>query len=90
MWTENFQIYKLDLEKAKGPEFNLPTSIESSRKQENSRKTFTSASLILLKPLTMWITMNCGKFSKKWEYQTTCPVSRMQVKKQQLELDIEQ
>jgi len=45
------------------------------------------------KPLTVWITTNCGKFWKRWEYQTTLPASWeicMQVKKQQLELDIEQ
>ena len=45
------------------------------------------------KPLTVWITTNCGKFFKRWEYQTTWPASWeicMQVKKQQLELDIEQ
>ena len=45
------------------------------------------------KPLTMWITTNCGKFFKKWEYQTTIPASWemcMQAKKQQLELDMEQ
>ena len=47
----------------------------------------------MLKPLTVWITINCGKFFKIWEYQTTLPVSckaTMQVKKQQLELDMEQ
>ena len=45
------------------------------------------------KPLTVWITRNCGKFWKRWEYQTTLPASWeicMQVKKQQLELDVEQ
>ena len=45
------------------------------------------------KPLTVWITTNCGKFFKRWEYQTTWPASwetYMQVKKQQLELDMEQ
>ena len=45
------------------------------------------------KPLTMWITINCGKFWKRWEYQTTWPASRetcMQVRKQQLQLDMEQ
>ena len=45
------------------------------------------------KPLAVWITTNCGKFFKKWEYQTTWPASWeicMQVKKQQLELDMEQ
>ena len=45
------------------------------------------------KPLTMWITINYGKFFKRWEYHTTLPASweiYMQVKKQQLELDMEQ
>ena len=45
------------------------------------------------KALTVWITTNCGKFFKKWEYQTTWPASLeicMQVKKQQLELDVEE
>ena len=42
-------------------------------KQENSRK--TSASLTTLKPLTVWITINCGKFFMRWEYQTILPVS---------------
>ena len=56
-------------------------------------KTSTSASLTMLKPLTVCITANCGQFLKKWEYQTTLPAFWkicMQVKKQQLELDMEQ
>ena len=57
-WTENFQVYKLDLEKAEELEIKLPTSIGSQKKQENSRKTSTSASLTMLKPLTLWITTN--------------------------------
>ena len=80
--NENFLMYKLDLEKAEEPE-----------KQVNSRKASTSASLTMLKTLTMWITTNCGKFLKRWEYQTTwlafweiC----MQVNKKQLEPDMEQ
>ena len=51
-------MYKLDLEKAEEPEIKLPTSVESSKKQENSRKTSTSVSLTTLKPLTVWITTN--------------------------------
>ena len=60
-------------------------------KQESSRKTSISALLTMPKPLAVWITKNCGKFWKRWEYQTwpasweTC----MQVRKQRLELDIE-
>ena len=91
-WTKNFQMYKLDLEKAEEPDIKLPTSVGSSTKQESSRKTSTSALLTTPKPLTVWITINCGKFFKRWEYQTTWPASWeicMQVKKQQLELDME-
>ena len=55
--TENFQIFKMDLEKAEKPEIKLPTSAESLKKQENSR-TSTSASLTMPKPLTLWITTN--------------------------------
>ena len=67
------------------PEIKLPTSVGSQKKQENSRKTSTSPSLTMLKSLTVWITTNCGKFWKSWEYQTTWSVSWeicMQVKKQ--------
>ena len=68
-------------------------SAGSLKKQENSRKTPTSALLTMPKSLTMWITINCGKFFKRWEYQTTWPASWescMQVKKQQLERYMEQ
>src|SRR5574340_926181 len=61
----NFQMFKLDLEKAEEPEIKLPTSVGSSKKQESSRKTPTSALLTTPKPLTVWITTNCGKFLKK-------------------------
>ena len=93
MWTVNFQMFKLDLEKAEEPEIRLPTSARSLKKQESSRKTSISALLAIVKPLTVWITTNCGKFFKSWEYQITLPASWeicMQVKKQQLELDMEQ
>ena len=89
----NFQMFKLDLEKAEKPEIKLPTSAGSSKKQESSRKTSTSAFLTMPKPSTVWMTINCGKFWKRWEYQTTWPASLeicMQVRKQQLELDMEQ
>ena len=61
--------------KAEEPEIKLPTSVGYQKKQENSRKTSTSASLTTLKPLTLWITTNCGKFFKRWECQTTLPAS---------------
>ena len=60
--SQNFQMFKLDLEKAEEPEIKLPTSVGSSRKQESSRKISTSALLTMPKPLTVWITLNCGKF----------------------------
>ena len=60
--NHDFQMFKLDLEKAEEPEIKLPTSIGSQKKQENSRKISTSALLTTLKPLTVWITANCGKF----------------------------
>ena len=53
-------MFKLGLEKAAEAEIKLPTSVESSKKQESSRK--TSAVLTMPKPLTVWITINCGKF----------------------------
>ena len=83
---------KLVLEKAEEQEIKLPTPAGSSKKQESSRKTSISALLTMPKPLTMWITINCGEFWKRWEYQTTWPASWeicMQVRKQQLELDME-
>ena len=92
-WTGNPQTFKLDLEKAEEPEIKLPTSIGPSKKQENSRKTSTSSLLTTPKPVTVWIKTNCGKFLKRWEYQTTWPASWetcMQAKKQPLELDMEQ
>ena len=86
-------LFKLVLEKAEEPEIKLPTSAGSSKKQESSRKTSITALLTMPKPLTVWITINCGKFWKRCKYQTTWPTSwetRMQVRKQQLELDMEQ
>ena len=103
MWTMNFQMFKLVLEKAEEPEIKLPTSAGSSKKQESSRKISTkqessrktsiSALLTMPKPSTVWITINCGKFWKRWEYQTTWPTSWetcMYVRKKQLELDMDQ
>ena len=62
-------------------------------KQESSRKTSISGLLTMPKPLTVWITINSGKLWKRWEYQTTWPASWetcIQVRKKQLELDMEQ
>ena len=60
--TVNFQMFKLDLEKAEKPQIKLPTSVGSSKKQESSRKISISALLTMPKPLTVRITINCGKF----------------------------
>ena len=84
---------QLVLVKAEEPETKLPISVGSLKKQESSRKTSISALLTMPKPLTVWITVKCGKFWKRWEYQTTWPASWeicMQVRKQWLELDMEQ
>ena len=66
-WTLNFEMFKLVLEKAEEPEIKLPASAGSLKKQESSRKTSISALLTMPKPLTVWITINCGKFWKSWE-----------------------
>jgi len=92
MWIENFQMYKLGFKEAEEPEIKLWTFVVSWRKQGGSRETSTSASLTMLKSLTVWITTT-GKFLKRWKYQSTLTAfweTCMQVKKQQLELDMEQ
>ena len=62
---------QLALEKAEEPEIKFPTSAGSSKRQKSSRKTSISALLTMPKPWTVWIARNCGKFWKRWEYQTT-------------------
>ena len=84
---------QVNFERVEEPEIKLPTSVGSSKKQENSRRTSTSALLTMPKPLTLWITTNCGKFLNRWEYQTTWPASCeicLQDRKQQLKLEMEQ
>jgi len=92
MWTMNTDV-QAGFRKGRGTRDQIPTSAGSWKKQESSRKTSISALLTKPKPLTVWITINSGKFWKRWEYQTTWPASWetcMQVRKQQLELDMEQ
>ena len=90
MWIKNFQMYKLGLEKAAESEIKLPTLIGSWRSQGTSTKTSNSASLKAFDCVDhdkLW------KFLKRWEYQTTLLVYWeicVRVKKQQLELDMEQ
>ena len=55
-------MFKLVLEKAEEPEIKLTTSVGLSKKQDSSRRTSISALLTMPKPLTVWITINCGKF----------------------------
>ena len=79
--------------KGRGIRDQIANIVGLSRKQESSRKRSISALLTMPKPLTVWITTSSGKFWKRWEYQTTWPGSWetcMQVRKQQLELDMEQ
>ena len=64
-------MFKLVLEKAEEPEIKLPTSAGSWKKQESSRKASISTLLTMPKPLTVWITINCEKFFKRWESQNT-------------------
>ena len=88
----NFQMFKLDLEKAEEPEIKF-ANIHWIIKKKSSRKTSTSALLTTPNPLTVWITTNYGKFLKRLKYQTTWHASWeicIQVKKQQLECDTEQ
>ena len=59
--------------KGRGTRYHMPTSVGLLKKQKSSRKTCTSALLTMPKPLTVWITTNCGKFWKRWEYQSSWP-----------------
>ena len=98
MWFKAYKpFYSLTMDLKGIPKedanIKLPISVGLSKKQESSRKTSISALLTMPKPLTVWITTDCGKFLKRWEYQTTWPASWqicMQFGKQQLELDMEQ
>ena len=82
---------KLGFKEAEEPEIKLPICLEPWRKQRSSKNKKKSDTLTTLK-LTAWFKTNCGKFLKRWEYQTTLPVSWetcIQVKKQQLEPDMD-
>ena len=88
----NFQMFKLDLPKAEEPEIKLPTSAGSLKKQEFQNNIYFcfidyARAFDCVDHNKLW------KFFKRWEYQTTWPASSetsMQVRKQQLELDMEQ
>ena len=88
----NFQMFKLVLEKAQEPEIKFQHPLDH-RKSKRVLEKHLSALVTMPKTLTVWITINCGKFWKRWAYQTIWPASWeicMQVRKQQLELDMEQ
>ena len=89
-WTKNFQMYKLGLEKAEEAKIiaNIRWITEKARELQKN----VSFCFIDYTKAFVWITTNCGKFFKRWEYQTTLPVSWETctwVKKEQLELDME-
>ena len=69
----DFQMFKLDLEKAEEPEIELPTPVGLLKLQESSRKSSTSALLTTPKPLTLRMKANYGKFFKRWDYHTALP-----------------
>ena len=93
MWAKNFEMFKLDLEKEEEPErdqiANIHWIIEKARElQKNIYFCFIDYAKAFV-----WITRNCEKFFKRWEYQITWSASWetcAQIKKQQLELDMEQ
>ena len=88
----NIQIFKLVLEKAEEPEIKVPTSIGSLKKQENSRKTSTSASLTMPKPLTVWITTKLWKILKEMgipDHQT-CLLRNLYAGQEATELNMKQ
>ena len=64
-------VVQAGFRKGRGTRDQIANITGSSKKQENSRKTSTSVLLTMPKPLTVWITTNCGKFLKRREYQTT-------------------
>ena len=84
-------MFKSDLEKADEPEIRLPTSTGSSKKTREFQKNIYFCLIDYAKAFDCVDHTNCGKFLKRWEYQTTWPVCWeicMRVKKQQLELDM--
>ena len=74
--TKNFQMYKMDLEK-RNQRSNCQHMLDYRKsKGIPKKKKSSSASLTILKPLTVWITTNCGKFLKRRDYQTTTSLLR--------------
>ena len=89
----NCELPEAGFKKGRGTRDQIDNICWIIKKAREFPKKSISALLTMPKPLTVWITINCGKFWKSWEYQTTWPASWeicMQVRKQQLELDMEQ
>ena len=92
-WSMKFQMFKLDLEKAIGTRDQIGNIHWIIEKAIEFQKNIYFCFIDYAKALTVWITINCGKFWKRWEYQTTWSASwktYMQVRKWQLKLDMEQ
>jgi len=66
---------KLDLEEAEEPEINCQDMLDHGKSKRVPEKTSISALFTMPKPLTVWITINCGQCFNRWKYQTTLPVS---------------
>ena len=91
--TMKFQMFKLFLEKTEEPEVKLPISVGSLKNQESSSKNIYFCFIDYAKAFDCVDHNKLWKFWKRWDYQTTLPASWeicMQIKKQQLELDMEQ
>ena len=94
-WYMNYEIpdVQVGFRKGTGTRDQIANICWIIKKAREFQKNIYFSLLTMPKPLTVWITINCGKFWERWEYQTTWPASWeicMQVKKQQLELDMEQ
>ena len=91
-WTKNFQMYKLGLKRQRNQRPNCQHVLDPRKSKGIPEKASISASLTMPKTLTVWITTICGKFWRRWDYQTTLPVSWETCvwdKKQQLERPME-
>ena len=77
MWNQNFQMYNLGFKKGRGTRDQVAKLhwIMEKAKEFQKKKKSISVLLIMPKPLTVWTTINYGKFWKRWEYQTTWPAS---------------
>ena len=86
-------MFKLDLKKAEEPETKLPTSVGSLKKARESQKNIYYCFIDFPKAWTVWITTNCGKFFKRWDYQTdhvTCLLRNLYAGQEATEADMEQ